>query len=281
MISIKILNDTYNLKKRERNVYLERIIESQAINYLTFLKGMITVSAYLKEIRTYPEDLIMPFWRQDWIPPLDAASLYYMVALSRPKRVIEIGSGNSTKFIRRSLEDHNVNCHLISIDPYPRSEIDSICDEIYRVSLSEMDLSFVDTLDTGDVIFVDSSHRAVQNSDVTIIFNEIIPSLKPGVILGFHDIFLPDDYPNEWLGRLYNEQYMLAAFLLGGGAANVKLIFCSHWLSHSNSSEVKFLLETLDQKVNCSTLDKLPIVAATQEEVNFWRGGCFWMSKRS
>jgi methyltransferase family protein len=72
----------------------------------------------------------------------------------------------------------------------------------------------LDELDAGDVLFFDGSHRLFQNSDVTVFFLEVLPKLRPGVLVHIHDIFLPDDYPASWTQRLYSEQYILAAMLL-------------------------------------------------------------------
>ena len=92
------------------------------------------------------------------------------------------------------------------------------CDEVIRQPLEDCDLSVFAALGAGDVCFVDNSHCCFQNSDVTVMFLEALPRLAPGVRIGFHDIFLPDDYPATWSGRHYSEQYVLAAYLLGGHA---------------------------------------------------------------
>jgi len=71
-------------------------------------------------------------------------------------------------------------------------------------------------LQSGDILFIDSSHVAKVGSDVNYLFFEVIPRLKPGVMVHFHDVFLPDEYPKVWVideGRNWNEQYLLRAFL--------------------------------------------------------------------
>ena len=127
---------------------------------------------------------------------------------------VEIGSGNSTKFVARAIADHRLDAEIISIDPEPRAEIDALCDQVLRSPLEHCDLGVFDTLGAGDIVFADNSHQSFMNSDVTVFFCEILPRLARGVIVGIHDIFLPDDYPADWAGRYYSEQYLLACYLL-------------------------------------------------------------------
>lgn len=155
-----------------------------------------------------------PHWANGWLPALDAVSLYAAVANGRPGRYMEVGSGNSTKFAARAKRDFAIGVEITSIDPWPRAEIDVLCDEVIRAPLEATDLRIFDDLDSGDILFIDNSHRSFQNSDVTVFFLEVLPNLKPGVIVGIHDIFLPNDYPPSWKRRWYNEQYLLAACLL-------------------------------------------------------------------
>jgi hypothetical protein len=167
-------------------------------------------------------DTEQPSWVNGWLPPLDAALLYGLVADRAPSLYIEVGSGNSTKFVRRAVRDHGLATKIVSIHPHPRADIDALCDEVIRRPLEEADLSLFGDLQAGDVLFVDNSHRSLQNSDVTVVFLEVLPELAPGVLAGLHDVFLPDDYPPQWADRWYSEQYLLASWLLGGaGGAEV------------------------------------------------------------
>lgn len=152
-------------------------------------------------------------WKNYYIPALDALSLMWAAACAR-STFVEIGSGNSTIFIRRSIEYNGSKTRLVSVDPYPRVEIDSLCDEIVRQPLEQMDLALFEQLQPGDVLFVDNSHRSFMNSDVTVVMLDILPRLRPGVLVGFHDIFLPFDYSEAWSGWAYNEQYLLGSYLL-------------------------------------------------------------------
>lgn len=166
-------------------------------------------------------------WKNHFIPALDGLSLMWAASKAKSK-IIEIGSGNSTIFMRRSLEHHKSQAKLISIDPYPRVEINTLCDEIIRKPVEEVDLSMFDTLQAGDVLFVDNSHRSFMNSDVTVVMLDILPRLKPGVLIGVHDIFLPFDYMPSWAGRAYNEQYLLGSYLLSN-PDYFNLQLCNYW----------------------------------------------------
>jgi hypothetical protein len=173
-------------------------------------------------------DPLQPCWRNGWVPGLDGAALYAATASRRPAHYLEVGSGNSTKFVRRAITDHSTGTRITSIDPMPRAECDALCDTIIRQPLENADLSVFDQLTGGDVLFIDNSHRALQNSDVTVAMLEVIPRLASGVLVGIHDIFLPDDYPPEWAERFYSEQYVLAAWLLGGHAG-ADVVLPAYW----------------------------------------------------
>lgn len=155
-----------------------------------------------------------PFWRNGYVEGLDPVSLYCFPSLLNSKLYVEIGSGNSTKFVRKAISDNKLKTKIISIDPQPRKEIDSICDEVIRQPLEDVDITLFDDLNDGDILMVDNSHRCFQNSDVTTVFLEILPILKPGVLIYIDDIYLPSDYPLEWIHRYYSEQYLLAVLLL-------------------------------------------------------------------
>src|SRR5262249_45397046 len=112
----------------------------------------------------------------------------------------------------------------------PRNEIEPLIDEAVRRPLEDVDLQLFSELDAGDFLFFDGSHRALQNSDVTVFFLDVLPKLKPGVVVHLHDIYLPYDYPTGHLRRLWNEQYLLAMTLLYG-ARQFELLFPSWFVT--------------------------------------------------
>jgi hypothetical protein len=158
-----------------------------------------------------------PAWQNDFFTGLDAVALYAFLADNNAARYFEIGSGSSTKFARRAIGDLALRTKITAFDPEPRAEIGAVCDLSVRQPVEDVDLRLFDALESGDILLIDNSHRVFMNSDATTVFLDLLPRLKPGVLVGFHDIFLPIDYPDEIAERYYSEQYLLAAYLLGGG----------------------------------------------------------------
>ena len=155
-----------------------------------------------------------PVWHNGFLPGLDAVALYGMLAQEAPALYLEIGSGNSTKVARKVIRDRGLGTQILSIDPYPRAEVDELCDEVLRQPLEHVDLEIFGRLKSGDILFFDGSHRVFMNSDVVVFFMDVLPRLPRGVWVQIHDIFLPNDYPEHWVDRFYSEQYMLAVALL-------------------------------------------------------------------
>ncbi len=155
-------------------------------------------------------------WVNGYLPALDSVCLYCLLGQRNPRRYLEIGSGNSTIFARQSIKDNGLKTRIISVDPRPRAEIDALCDEVVRTPVEDVSLSIFDQLEPGDVLFVDNSHRCLPNSDVTVFFVDILPRIKPGVLIHLHDICLPWDYPDAVAQDAYSEQYLLATALLMG-----------------------------------------------------------------
>jgi hypothetical protein len=162
-----------------------------------------------------PDDRPEPRWMNPWFTALDAVALYGMLVRLNPRLFIEVGSGNSTKFARRAIRDHGLRTKIVSIDPEPRAEIDALCDEVIRAPAETVDQAVFSRLKPDDILFIDSSHRSLENSDVTTLFLEVLPELPPGVAVHVHDVYLPYDYPPHAEGLMYNEQYLLAALMLG------------------------------------------------------------------
>ena len=197
---------------------LSEIIGRSRAQYAAELEAVLELRDRLTTIPVdAPKRSPEPRWLNGALPGLDAAVLYTMVARHRPATYLEIGSGQSTKFARRACRDHDLATRIVSIDPAPHAEIDDLCDEVLRSGLEDVDLAVFDRLEVGDILFVDNSHRCLQNSDVTVAFLDVLPALPVGVLVHFHDIFLPDDYPLEIAEQFYSEQYVLAAALLADG----------------------------------------------------------------
>jgi hypothetical protein len=184
-----------------------------------------------------------PWWTNNYLPVLDAISLYSFTARRNPRTYFEIGSGVSTRFVRRAITDQKLPSKITSLDPQPRAEIDQLCDTLIRQPLEQIDLSVFNQLTSDDILFVDNSHQSFQNSDATVFFLDILPNLNPGVLIGIHDILLPDDYPPSYAQNYYSEQYLLAAYLLGG-AQGIEIVLPNWFVSQDKdlSSILKPLL---------------------------------------
>ena len=165
-----------------------------------------------------------PRWDQDWFPRLDAAAAYAIVRMTHPARIVEVGSGHSTRFLARAVRDGGLRTQITAIDPAPRASIAGLEVHYLPQPVQRGDVGLFQSLAPGDILFVDSSHQLKPGSDVEFLFERVLPRLASGVRVHFHDIFLPDEYPAGWAWRRYNEQAAVAA-LIGGGYA---LEFSSH-----------------------------------------------------
>jgi len=163
----------------------------------------------------------LPFWDNGWLPPLDGVALYGFLASRNPARYVEIGSGHSTRFARKAINDQLLRTEITSIDPRPRAQIDALCDHCIRVPFENVNQEFFGALESGDIVFFDGSHRCFTNSDVTVFFLDVLPALKPGVLVHVHDIYLPCDYPPNT--PYYSEQYLLAAYVLAGAPLDIEM----------------------------------------------------------
>jgi predicted O-methyltransferase YrrM len=164
-----------------------------------------------------------PRWDQDWFPRLDAAAAYAIVRMTRPRRIVEVGSGHSTRFLARAVADGALDTEIMSIDPEPRASIPTVVNWL-QMPVQACDPRVFQSLEPGDVLFIDSSHQVKPASDVQFLIDEALPRLARGVRVHFHDVFLPDDYPADWAWRRYNEQQAVARLL----ADSYVLEFSSH-----------------------------------------------------
>jgi hypothetical protein len=165
---------------------------------------------------------------------LDARAFFVLLREWRPRRVIEVGSGFSTLLaadVNRRFFDGGAD--IACIEPYPRAFLRNgvpgvtrlIEEKVQNVALDEFA-----ALQAGDILFIDSSHVAKTGSDVNFLYFEVLPRLASGVRVHIHDIFLPHDYPREWVlgeNRSWNEQYLLRALLMH--SAGFRVVFgCSY-----------------------------------------------------
>ena len=228
---------------------LEAIFETRASAFEEHLAVIEEHAASLEALGSEPPPA--PRWKQDWFPRLDAAAAYAMVRRHRPNRVVEVGSGHSTRFLARAVADGGLQTRITAIDPAPRASLAGLGIELLRVPLQHAADDCFAGLASGDLLMIDSSHVLMPGTDVDFILNRVLPALATGVLVHFHDIFLPRDYPAAWGWRGYNEQLGVAA-LLGSGA----------YLAEFSSA---YLVAQRPQWLAKGVLGRLPLQAGAYE----------------
>ncbi len=195
---------------------LYEIINSNRENYRNLLIKALEFKESIWEIKDskHEADSSKPIWNNGFLPGLDIIAIYTLIAEYKPRKYIEIGSGNSTKVAFKVKTERKLTTEIISIDPMPRAEIDNLANKVIRQPFEDIDFNLIYELEENDILFVDNSHRILPNSDSMVFYLEILPRLKKGVIVHIHDIYLPYDYPQFMCDRFYSEQYGLAINLL-------------------------------------------------------------------
>lgn len=189
----------------------------------------------LKSISVYQEEISQSESKQ--FGGVDGAFYYAMIRYLKPSKIIEIGAGYSTEVASWALAKNQQEGKLgkiVCIEPYPQPILTdgNLNVEILTERVENVDNTFFAQLQAGDILFIDSTHTVKFNSDVCKEILEILPMISGGVYIHFHDIFLPYDYPPEWLidrRMAWNEQYMLEAFLAYN--SNFDIVLANHWLS--------------------------------------------------
>ena len=184
-------------------------------------------------------------FRNRYFDGLDAAVYYALIRDLKPRRVIEIGSGFSTRIAARAVErnrEEGSPAELVCVEPFPQPRLTDakLPITLVRERVERVGLELFDGLQANDVLFVDSSHVATFGGDVCREFLEILPRLRRGVWIHVHDIFFPHDYPAEWVieqRQAWNEQYLLEAFLAFNTAFKPALAL--HWLWSDHRDELR------------------------------------------
>jgi hypothetical protein len=193
-------------------------------------------------------------YQNDMFGPGDAEALYSMIRHAKPRKIVEIGCGQSTLVAHFAVadaqaEDPEYRCRLICYEPFENPWLDGLGVEVRRERIERSDLALFRSLSAGDIVFIDSSHVQRPMGDVEFEFLHILPILPKGVIVHVHDIFSPRDYPAQWLKedrRFWNEQYLLEAFLSFNGAFE---IICSlNDLMHRGSAQFKKAFPVLAER---------------------------------
>jgi hypothetical protein len=191
---------------------------------------------------------------------VDVLVAYCMVRYFQPQLTIEVGSGWSSLVLGQAAAKNN-NSALICIDPFlsdfVRKGFPGLQSSIEK-KVQDIDLEFFSQLGSGDVLFIDSSHTVKIGGDVNYLFLEVLPRLRPGVIVHVHDIFLPFEYRRDWVldeFRFWSEQYLLQAFLTFN--SEFEVLLANSYLNHYHQQDLKAVFPSLPS----------------------WAGGSFWMRR--
>jgi predicted O-methyltransferase YrrM len=214
------------------------------------LKGPL--APYFEELRSPNSPLAAFDIENGSYGPVDAESLYAVLRYLQPARVLELGSGASSHVIAAANRANGGFQHVI-YDPFPfsASRLGAVtASEVHALRAEEVAETAFTDLGAGDVLFVDTTHTVKAGGDVNRLVLEVLPLLAPGVVVHFHDIFLPYEYPREWIfehRRMWAEQYLLQAFLAFNAAYQVMLPLFA--LSRHQDAEMRQLIPTFTSSV--------------------------------
>jgi Methyltransferase domain len=192
---------------------------------------------------------------------IDALVAYGMVRHFRPRLITEVGGGFSSLLLSEVAAKNN-GASMICIEPFPQEFLKRRfqgVDSLVEKKVQDVDWEFFSHLGSGDILFIDSSHTVKTGGDVNYLFLEVLPRLKPGVIVHVHDIFFPFEYRRDWVldeFRFWSEQYLLQAFLIFN--SEFEVLMANNYFSHYHEEDLK------------ATFPSLPS----------WGGGSFWMRRR-
>lgn len=231
------------------------------------LISKFTFAEEIKDLARRPHKELQYSFQNDTYCAGDSEYLYSIIRLYKPKRIIEIGSGNSTLMAIEAIkknrqEDPNYVCEHICIEPFERPWLERLNIKLVRQLVENVDRDIFKSLGENDILFIDSSHVIRPQGDVLCEYLEILPGLKPGVLVHVHDIFSPKDYLDQWVHqdmKLWNEQYLLEAFL-----------------SHNKSFEIIGALNFLKYHGADSLAKACPVFGASP---NDYEPGSFWMRR--
>lgn len=194
----------------------------------------------------------------------DLLVAYCMVRHFQPRRIIEVGTGFSSVVLGQAAAK-NKSSALICVDPFPHQLIREknrvfALESLIESKVQDIDVEFFSRLESDDILFIDSSHTVKTGGDVNYLFLEVLPRLKPGVIVHVHDIFFPFEYRRDWMleeFRFWTEQYLLQAFLIFN--PEFEVLVANSYLNHYYLADVKAAFPNLRR----------------------WIGGSFWMRRKS
>jgi predicted O-methyltransferase YrrM len=175
---------------------------------------------------------------------IEAQALHGVIRHYKPRRIIEVGSGVSSycmlKALEKNKEEFGSDFKMTLIEPYASDELQALDQaELIQKPVQNVPFEVFGELTAGDLLFIDSSHTIKPGSDVNYLILEVLPRLRPGVIIHFHDIFLPYDYPRNVLNSYFQwmETSLLRAYLVHNQRAQI--IFCLSQLHYDRQGDLR------------------------------------------
>lgn len=202
------------------------------------------------------------FINNEYFGPVSGEILYSMIRYFKPKKIIEVGSGFSTFLMAQTVlknkeQNHDYNCELISIDPYPNNVLKvgfPGLSKLISKKVQEVPIREFVKLKENDIFFIDSSHVLKIGGDVRYLYLEILPRLNKGVIIHIHDILLPAEYHKSWILKekmFWNEQYLLQAFLAFNNSFEV--LWAGSFMHFKHPDKLKLVFNNYNKKTRFST----------------------------
>jgi len=272
--------DMKEVRKRAETIYRADVTEIPGVNLNTDaqLALLSSLAKYLKDVplQEQAKEGFRFSFNNFFFTGIDAILLYSLLRHYKPKRVVEISSGFSSAVMLDTREAFpEIGTEFTFIEPYPQKLNALIKDDdrksctIIEEFMQDVDISHFTDLRENDMIFVDTSHQMKVGSEVLYLFFEIMPRLKPGVMIHFHDIFWPFEYPEEWVevGRSWNESYGLRTFLQYND--NFEILFFNSYLGNIHKKIVNEKLPFFDNDAEDNT----------RAGGNFYSGGSLWLRK--
>lgn len=189
------------------------------------------LSKFACEINELPEDILNPQKNTSFLD-MDLEFLYCMIRLLKPKRFIEIGAGWSSLIAMHAISQNKKEGHICEhtiIEPYPRKDFQRFfknADRYINKPIQEVPVNYFNNLCRNDILFIDTSHVSKYGSDVNYLYFYVIPVISSGCYIHIHDIFIPNDYFEEWVLKenlFFTEQYLVMAFLMCNDKFQIKI----------------------------------------------------------
>jgi predicted O-methyltransferase YrrM len=187
--------------------------------------------------------------------PIESQVLHCVCRATKPKRIIEVGGGVSTTCMLHALGMNSAGgspeCEVTCIEPFPTSALSKLRGiELNRSMVQALPLSFFDRLQAGDILFIDSTHSVKTGSDVPYLYLEVLPRLKPGVLVHIHDIFLPYLYQRDVLEHYFDWQETALLLALLKGNSSLRVFASLSALHYDAARELQIMLSDYRPQAN-------------------------------